>query len=180
MAFTETEKANIKKLKGYRQIQTALQYIIAKTPSVGVTLDEYNDYKKLFVVDKNLVQGHYRAIQHHNESITLTPGSISRELFGERQLTVEWPVNIELFMVQTKDKLEDFYEHLSDVRDNMLETLDLYPTMGFLVPGIVNMFTGSADEPEWAQISRHYVWTQRFECTVQQHLSIPLKGDWNF
>ena len=178
MAFTDDEKTAIKALKGYRQIETALKYLIAKTPAVTHEYSETDDYTKQFEADKSVVQGHYRNILEYNVSVTLTPGSISRELFGERQLTVEWPINIEMFFVQNKDKLEDFYAHLEDVRDNFLDVMDLFPVMGGVVPGVINMFVGSADEPEWTQISRYYVWTQRFECQVRQQKSIALLGDW--
>ena len=178
MAFTDAEKAVINGRKGYRQVETALKYLIAKTPAVESEYDEDNDYPKQFVADKSVVQGHYRCILEHNVSVVLTPGSISREMFAERRLTIEWPINIEMFFVQNKDRVEDFYAHLVQVRDNILDVLDLFPVMGFAVPGVINMFVGSADEPEWAQMSRYYVWTQRFEAVVKQEKSVALLGDW--
>ena len=153
-----TLKAN-PAVKGYQQIQEALRYVIAMADDFGLD---------------NVVEGHYRLIHTHNKSVTLTPGSISRELGGHQSVINEWNVNVRLLMVQDKDRLETFYHDAIKAREHILDTIDKYPVLGG-IPGVILCWAGGADEPEWTQIQRLYVWTQVFEVQVRQQVSNPAR-----
>ena len=129
-----------------------------------------------------VAQGHYRFIHNPNGmSITLTPGSVNRTFGTLQTMENEWTVNAQLYMVQNRDKSEEFYTRIRKIRDAILTQLDVYPTLNTQPGDEVNVtraYVSNMGEPEWLQIARTYLWTQEISISVREVSILPDRGEY--
>lgn len=157
---------DISRLTGYDRVETALYNLL-----VTKMTPEFNT--------RNVAQGHFRYILDNASSITITPGSSTHNNYALQTVMNEWNINLQLFMKQTNIRLEDFYQRIRIRRQQIKDTIDLYPTLDE-TPNVVFTLVVGQSEPEWIQISRTYLWTQDISVKVNELVVLPRKGEYYF
>ena len=158
---------------GYARVSQALAAVIRKSP---------------FYDTKNVAIGHYRFMLSKPYSVSLVPGGVSREELGPQSIRVEYEIQVRLFHKATKAKLEDVYDSIIEKRDEIFNIVDIYPTLdsgsvsnpnaNVVVECITRAFMTDADEPEWEQIQRTYLWTQELSCSIQEDVILNNTGEY--
>jgi len=121
----------------------------------------------------NVVIGHYRPLASKKESVSITPGAISgRRSQGNRTVTTDWVVNIQYFVKATDhNNVEDVYSTIVAGRQKLIDVVDQYPTLDGTA-GVVIARLEAADEPDWLQQGRSYIWVQNMRCVVRETVLI--------
>ena len=148
----------------YDALETALADILKHAPGFN---------------SQTVAQGHYRNIHEGLQSITLTPGPFNRSAVGLQSYVTTWTINLQLFMRQTKDRLEDMYEDIRWVRQGVIDLIDTFPTLNGAI-GVTFAMITSGSEPEWVQIGRTTLWTQGMTVEVTQQLTVPGINEYTF
>lgn len=117
----------------------------------------------------NVVIGHFRPLANKKESVSLTPGAISgRRSEGNRTVTTDWVVQIQYFVKATDHaNVEDVYATIIAGRQKLIDVVDQNPTLNGTAGVVIARIT-DADEPDWLQSGRSYIWEQMLRCTIRE------------
>ena len=154
---------------------------------MSYTLVEYALADLLTTVDglgfANVAQGHYRNILSQQYSVTLTPGSVSRQESGLQSIRVKWGIRLELFSRIAApidaDSIDFARDGLLELFDRVSSLTDTYPTLGggaaspdvspyVISESIMRSLITSAGSPERQQIGRTHFWTMAATCQVTE------------
>ena len=130
----------------------------------------------------NVAQGHYRNILSQPQSVTLTPGAVSRQESGLQSIRVRWGIRLELFSRIAApidaDSIDFARDGLLELFDRVSSLTDTYPTLGggaaspaspyVISESITRSLITSAGSPERQQVGRTHLWTMAATCQVTE------------
>ena len=147
-------------------------------PDRDERLSTYNSLDES--VERVSVARHYRNVGPDPVALVLTPGGASRSPDGIQVYSTDWNIRLEIFCIQTEDRVEDFYEKLRIIRQRVLNLIDAFPTFNAGTAndsGVIYAGVQSVAEPEWVQTGRDYLWTQEISITATQR-TITVGGEY--
>ena len=132
----------------------------------------------------NVAQGHYRHILSQPQSVTLTPGSVSRQESGLQAIRVSWGIRLELYSRIAEpidaDGIDFARDALLELFDKVSSLIDTYPTLGagaaspdspyVISESITRSLITSAGSPERQRVGRTHLWTMAATCQVTEQI----------
>ena len=132
----------------------------------------------------NVAQGHYRHILSQPQSVTLTPGAVSRQESGLQSIRVRWGIRLELYSRIAEpidaDSIDYARDGLIELFDRVASLADAYPTLGagaaspdspyVVSESITRALITSAGSPARQQVGRTHLWTMAATCQVTEHI----------
>ena len=132
----------------------------------------------------NVAQGHYRNILSQQYSVTLTPGSVSRQESGLQSVRVRWGMRLELYSriaaPVDADSIDFARDGLLTLFNKVSGLIDNYPTLGagaaspdspyVISESITRALITSAGSPTRQQVGRTHLWSMDATCQVTEHI----------
>lgn len=128
----------------------------------------YELLARAFPGDTSVSRGYHTS--DNLSSIAVRPGRADRQAQGVQGRLSEWQVEIEMIVSSGVD-LSKWHDEVLQMRQTVVDTLDMYPTLNML-QGVTGSMLTTLDEPITDTDSRIHKWTQIARLEVKEIVTI--------